>query len=257
MLQGKNRLSRKKGSRKPFKRNKKPSTETKAKIKTDQVLIENLMNKHIPMACSLCVFMGQKFSDIVQHFRSIHPKQKPFVMCCERKLSKRYYLSQHALKHENPEHSNFASEYLLAIHNSMRHSRETNVCHVCAKAIRDKRSFEKHVCLHFEDSGPRVKCPYPDCESWLKDEENLKLHLKHHNPPEGIICKCTECGNHEHMAQHMGETLHKCPICARTLNSNANMHARKKKMHPKEWDEWRKSKRGSSQLLISHSSSIF
>lgn len=74
----------------------------------------------------------------------------------------------------------------------MQHKRAKHVCHVCAKEIRDKHSFEKHVRLHFEQSGPRVPCPYPDCDSWLKDEDNLKQHLKRHNP-EGIIYKCPEC----------------------------------------------------------------
>lgn len=75
----------------------------------------------------------------------------------------------------------------------MHHKKAANICHVCAKEIKDKHAFEKHVRLHFEDSGPRVKCPYPDCDRWLKDQDNLKSHLQRHNP-EGKIYKCPECG---------------------------------------------------------------
>lgn len=87
----------------------------------------------------------------------------------------------------------FGSKYVLQIHDTMRHKREANVCHVCAKEIRDKRSFEKHVRLHYEDSGPRIKCPHSNCESWLKDEDNLKLHLRRHKTEEKAY-KCPECG---------------------------------------------------------------
>nr|XP_013118552.1 unnamed protein product [Stomoxys calcitrans] len=327
----------------------------KVQYKFDYKHTEEMIKKHIPMGCNLCVFVGKTFSDIVDHFKVSHPKVRPYITCCDKKFTKRFYVAQHALKHEDPNcfkcnecnksftttcglrshnlnyHAPdeertyvcdlcpkkfarrnllemhkpshipkdqwqffctkcpspkaFASVYLLNVHTSMQHKRAKHVCHVCAKEIRDKYSFEKHVRLHFEASGPRVPCPYPDCDSWLKDEDNLKQHLKRHNP-EGVIYKCPECDkvvknrraltNHkryshsnetfqceqcdksfkkaislrEHMTQHTGETLYKCPFCPRTFNSNANMHAHKKRAHPIEWDEWRKNKTGSSQVLI-------
>lgn len=86
----------------------------------------------------------------------------------------------------------FASDHLLQSHVITQHRNPANICHVCAKVIRDKKSFEKHVQSHFNLSGPRLKCPYVDCESWLKDEDSLKKHLRRHNP-EGIEFKCPDC----------------------------------------------------------------
>lgn len=40
------------------------------------------------------------------------------------------------------------------------------------------------------------------------------------------------------MTTHTGEVLYTCPHCPKTFNSNANMHAHRKKMHYKEWQEY-------------------
>lgn len=106
----------------------------------------------------------------------------------------------------------------------MRHTRATNVCHVCAKEIRDKQAFEKHVRLHFEDSGPRIKCPHSDCDSWLKDKDNLKQHLRRHNDAgKSFICKhCNRaCKNRRSLTSHInyvhGNETFSCEECNKTF----------------------------------------
>ncbi|KAM7345523.1 transcription factor grauzone-like [Cochliomyia hominivorax] len=327
----------------------------------DPVHTEEMILKHIPMGCNLCVFVGKTFGDIVKHFKADHPDVRPYITCCDKTFTKRFYVAQHAMTHENPDcfscnlcnksftttgglqkhnlkyhapeeeltfacdlcpqkfarqhllqlhkpshipreewnfyctkcptEKVFASAYLLNIHDSKLHRREKNICNVCAKEIKDKKSFEKHVKEHYNGSGPRIKCPLPNCDSWLKDEDSLKVHLRRHNtdnetykcPLCDKICpnrralsshkvyvhskaafKCDHCDKtfkraitlREHMTQHTGEVLYSCPFCPRTFNSNANMHSHKKKQHPVEWAALRKQKMCSNPAETNNSIDI-
>lgn len=69
----------------------------------DPVLTEQLIKKHIPMLCDLCVFTGNSFADIAGHFKEHHSKVQPYIMCCNRKFTRSYCIDQHAIIHENPD----------------------------------------------------------------------------------------------------------------------------------------------------------
>ncbi|TMW42835.1 hypothetical protein DOY81_012087, partial [Sarcophaga bullata] len=92
-----------------IKKSRKKHVMKKAGAKRKQIIshlnpteTEEIIKKHIPMGCNLCVFVGKSFSDIIEHFKVAHAKIKPYILCCDRKLKKRFYIVQHALKHENP-----------------------------------------------------------------------------------------------------------------------------------------------------------
>lgn len=94
---------KKKKSHKGEKKNNTTTTKKKWTDKfLDPILTEQMIKKHINMICDLCVFVGSSFPDMVTHFKKYHPKVRPYIMCCERKFTKRYYVAQHALKHEDP-----------------------------------------------------------------------------------------------------------------------------------------------------------
>lgn len=80
----------------------KPKRKKQIFNRLDPIHTEEMIRKHIPMGCNLCVFVGKTFGDIVAHFKAEHSGVRPFITCCDKKFTKRFYVAQHAMKHENP-----------------------------------------------------------------------------------------------------------------------------------------------------------
>lgn len=119
---------------------------------------------------------------------------------------------------------------MLNIHDNKLHKKEKNICNVCAKEIKDKKSFEKHVREHYNGSGPRIKCPMPNCDSWLKDEDNLKVHLRRHNTDnESYKCPLCDkiCPNRRALSSHKvyvhSKAEFKCEHCDKSFKRAINL----------------------------------
>ncbi|KAI9579579.1 hypothetical protein GQX74_006114 [Glossina fuscipes] len=155
------------------------------------------VQQHEDPNCFMCEKCGRTFSNksgLKDHHLQYHEPEKNLNFAydiCPRKFARHNLLQHHKSKHvpnfqrfffcntcEPPKAFAIYTIYILQIHINSCHRKAPNVCHVCAKAIRSNQSFEKHVRSHFEDSGPRIKCPREDCDSSLKDDENLKQHLR-------------------------------------------------------------------------------
>lgn len=140
----------------------------KPRVKHDSQFIRNLIQKHIQMTCNLCTFVGETFKDIVQHFTELHSLEKPYIICCKRKLNKPYLITQHALKHENPDYfrchkceKSFVDDSSLRAHNMYHHAAEEekiHVCEFCSQRFARKLLLELHKATHIPQEDRTIVC---------------------------------------------------------------------------------------------------
>ncbi|XP_030558315.1 transcription factor grauzone [Drosophila novamexicana] len=169
----------------------------------------------------------------------------------------------------------FPNEYLMQQHVKLVHLRKFDkICDVCGKSIRGREALARHMEEHAGAPQKIIKCHL--CESTLTTKYGLARHIKMMHTAENLqpmqceVClkispslqahqhhikythntarthECPMCEKafkrpnelREHMTTHTGEVLYTCPHCPKTFNSNANMHAHRKKMHYKEWQEY-------------------
>ncbi|KAH8401678.1 hypothetical protein KR009_007364 [Drosophila setifemur] len=170
----------------------------------------------------------------------------------------------------------FPSQYTMQQHVKLVHlNLYAKICDVCGKSIRGREALARHMEEHTGAPQTVIKCHMCDsklttkyglarhikmmhtaenlrpmqCELCLKISPSLQAHQHHlkytHNTARNHQCpmcdKAFKRPNElrEHMTTHTGEVLYTCPHCPQTFNSNANMHAHRKKVHRKEWEELR------------------
>ncbi|KAH8283545.1 hypothetical protein KR018_005489, partial [Drosophila ironensis] len=170
----------------------------------------------------------------------------------------------------------FPTKYTMQQHVKLVHlNLYAKICDVCGKSIRGREALARHMEEHTGAPQSAFKCHLCDsmlttkyglarhikmmhtvenlqpmqCELCLKISPSLQAHQHHmkytHNTARTHQCPMCEKAFKrpnelkEHMTTHTGEVLYTCPHCPQTFNSNANMHAHRKKVHRKEWEEHR------------------
>lgn len=83
------------------------SSEIKPKLskeeKNNQILLEDEQIRNFcGLKCELCPEQFETFADTKAHYRKIH-KQPGYIICCDKKIFKRFIIVQHIMKHVNPE----------------------------------------------------------------------------------------------------------------------------------------------------------
>lgn len=176
------------------------------------------------------------------------PEREKFFNCdlCPKKFARKSKMYLHRSSHipinqrtficDQCPNSRFGCKERLQIHIQSVHYRPSFVCHVCAKEMKNKANFEKHVRLHFEESGPKVKCTVEGCDHWLKDEGNLRLHIRRlHTRTEEKLFTCEACGGEykgrvamrNHMLRFHPKKTYPCKICNKAYKRSRGLKVRK------------------------------
>ncbi|XP_030383918.1 transcription factor grauzone [Scaptodrosophila lebanonensis] len=182
----------------------------------------------------------------------------------------------------------FPNEYTMQQHVKLVHlNMYAKICDVCGKSIRGREALARHMEEHTGAPSKPIKCHLcgsalttkyglarhikmmhtaenlepRQCEICFKISPTLQAHLHHmkytHNTARTHQCPMCEKAFkrpnelREHLTTHTGEVLYTCPHCPKTFNSNANMHAHRKKVHRKEWEEKRRHHPRKSDSTIS------
>uniref|UniRef100_A0AAG5D6E8 C2H2-type domain-containing protein n=1 Tax=Anopheles atroparvus TaxID=41427 RepID=A0AAG5D6E8_ANOAO len=169
----------------------------------------------------------------------------------------------------------FLNKKSLKVHYGRIHGPEEIICEQCPESFKTLAQFRSHKkAKHNSNEDSRKQCMV--CRRWLKNASSLRKHMYRHrssdkqnvcdicgkNAPNALALKshmlfvhrkertyqCTICSKafkrafslQEHMTIHTGKTLYNCAYCLKPFNSNANMHAHKKRAHPQEWEQSRR-----------------
>nr|XP_019539419.2 zinc finger protein 883-like [Aedes albopictus] len=186
--------------------------------------------------CKICGKCFQRNQTLKDHINSIHEKKAVYVCeICSKPFARQWMFREHRMTHD------YTAEELR------------RQCSICKKWQKNERSWKKHMSLHKGEGAH--KCDHCDHVSNNLYALNLHIERQHKNNKK---CVCDLCGKvyahavtlKEHIANaHTGNPLYHCQFCDREFFSNASMYAHRKKAHPKEWQEWTKTKYGIEQAI--------
>ncbi|XP_055610260.1 transcription factor grauzone-like [Uranotaenia lowii] len=227
---------RKKQSRKGKEKKIKTENEGCSRKQKNKEQIEQedkTLNDFFQMICELCEHKAENFKLLLSHFKEIH-LQPGYVVCCKKKIYRRFKLVQHMQTHISPDGELCEicnkSYKNLRMHRVAMHAKQEDKhfkCDRCPKEFSQKGLLRAHLMRH-----EKVQCPH--CDMMLSNSQSLAIHIinKHSNVDRRMICDA--CGQEflnklcfdRHVKEHMGIEVHKklqCHICQKWLKGERGL----------------------------------
>ncbi|XP_075158937.1 uncharacterized protein LOC142232105 [Haematobia irritans] len=195
--------------------------------------------------CYLCGGTAPSMFGLRQHFRKEHPNKRCYVLCCQRKLSRRHQLEEHIRVHVDP---------------------GAFKCKLCGKCCTNKRTLSNHMYEQHTEQGQERSYECPTCHKCFAKKPVWKRHMEIHEPNKDHICKqcgkgfpteqrrnvhermvhnvervCDQCGKifrgiytlRQHLLEHSGVERRKwpCDQCSAQLNTHNSLKRHKQVAH--------------------------
>lgn len=219
----------------PSKRLRSKQNVSKADESTKRSKQDILFGKHFRMICDLCGVATATFTALRRHFWKDHQQRDGYVVCCNKKLSKRYAILDHIDFHADPDVFRckvcgkiFKSTAILKTHMLCRHASEdqrTFKCDLCRQSFAQKCTLVQHMERHSD-----VKCV--KCDKSFASKGSLNTHIANQHSGKDRTMVCDTCGQEflnkvsfeQHVNEHMGIDVERfqCAICQRWLKGERN-----------------------------------
>ncbi|XP_058828723.1 zinc finger protein 62 homolog [Topomyia yanbarensis] len=211
-------------------------------------LIDKMVLKHHKLSCDLCSIPLKDFVEMRKHFVSVH-KEEPYLMCCDKKLYKKYRMVQHLQLHLNPDAfrceicmRSYSSKKVLREHMKevclpRESQREQSIDEVKVKPVEIEKKAEKPAEPDAEVlvlQHHKLACDL--CSVPLKDfKEQRKHYVSVHNEEPYLNCCKKKFYRKfrmvQHLQLHLDPDAFRCDICNKSYSSKRVLREHQKDVH--------------------------
>ncbi|EAT34176.1 AAEL013562-PA [Aedes aegypti] len=169
---------------------------------------DRLIREFFSLNCETCSESFDSFSQLKQHTTVVHDK-KLVIRCCNKDLTRRYYVLDHIALHLNPNHFQ---------------------CEVCTKVYKRRTDLTHHrLRMHGGEEARPFKCD--QCHASFPKSYLLNAHLSKHVQVECDVChkklsNPVSLRNHK-IQVHSKGNKHVCDICGLELSSKPALQRHK------------------------------